>query len=56
MTGLTTLRDVIQRYEEGQGLAEYALIRALIAVIVIGAVTLLGSNINQILQDVAAGI
>ncbi len=33
--------------EEGQGLAEYALILVLIAVVVITAVTLLGTSISQ---------
>ena len=33
--------------EDGQSLAEYALILALVAVVVIGAVTALGTNIND---------
>ncbi len=32
--------------EQGQGMAEYGLILALIAVVVISAVTLIGSNLN----------
>ena len=32
--------------EEGQAMAEYGLILALIAVVVIGAVTLIGTNLN----------
>jgi pilus assembly protein Flp/PilA len=39
--------------ERGQGLAEYALILALIAVFAIGAVVLLGGQIDSILTDVA---
>ncbi len=35
------------RTQKGQGLAEYALILALIAIVVIVAVTLLGTNIND---------
>jgi len=35
--------------EEGQGLAEYGLILALIAVVCIGALTLLGSGIAETL-------
>jgi len=34
--------------EEGQGLVEYALILVLIAVVVIGALTLLGQNISNL--------
>lgn len=34
--------------EEGQGLVEYALILVLIAVVVIGALTLLGGNIANL--------
>ena len=33
--------------ESGQGLVEYALILALIAIIVIAALTLLGNNVNN---------
>ena len=40
------------RDERGQGLAEYALILALIAVLAIAAVTFLGGQINTILSDV----
>ncbi len=39
--------------EEGQGLVEYALILVLIAVVVIGALTLLGGNINNLFREVA---
>jgi len=42
--------------EEGQTLAEYALILALIAVVVVGAVILLGGNINNIFNDVSSKI
>jgi pilus assembly protein Flp/PilA len=38
--------------EEGQGLAEYGLILALIAVICIGALTILGQNINGALGTI----
>jgi len=39
--------------ESGQDLAEYALLIALIAIVVIGAVTLLGSNIQSVFNDIA---
>ena len=45
-----------RRPEAGQGLAEYALILALIAVVVIAAVTFLGSQINDILSQIGAAI
>jgi pilus assembly protein Flp/PilA len=41
------------RDEEGQGLAEYALILAFIAVVCIAALTLLGVSITSILNSVA---
>ncbi len=42
--------------EEGQGLVEYALILVLIAVVVIGALTLLGGNISALFQELAGTI
>ena len=50
------LLSLIGRDERGQGLAEYALILALIAVLAIGAVTFLGGEINSILSDVGTKI
>ena len=40
--------------EEGQGLAEYGLILALVAVVCIGALTALSGGINTTLGDVTA--
>jgi pilus assembly protein Flp/PilA len=42
--------------EEGQGLAEYGLILALIAVVCITALGFLGVGISAILQSVNAGL
>jgi pilus assembly protein Flp/PilA len=42
--------------EEGQGLTEYALILALIAVIAIAALTLLGGKVSDVLSTVANSI
>jgi pilus assembly protein Flp/PilA len=42
--------------EEGQGLVEYALILVLIAVVVIGALTLLGQNIEALFNELAGTI
>jgi pilus assembly protein Flp/PilA len=53
---VSNLLSSLRRSEAGQGLAEYALILALIAVVVIAAVTFLGSQINDILSSVGAGI
>lgn len=39
--------------EEGQGLAEYALILVFIAIVAIAAVTLLGGNVSQLLNSIA---
>jgi pilus assembly protein Flp/PilA len=39
--------------EEGQGLTEYALILALIAIICIAALTLLGGKVSNVLSTVA---
>jgi pilus assembly protein Flp/PilA len=42
--------------EEGQGLTEYALILALIAVIAIAALTLLGGKVSDVLSTVATSL
>jgi pilus assembly protein Flp/PilA len=46
------MRNTILEREEGQDLAEYALLIALIALIVIGAVTLLGGKLNTIFDAI----
>ena len=53
---LLYLKRLLIRDERGQGLAEYALILALIAVLAIAAVTFLGSQINAILSSVGNAI
>jgi pilus assembly protein Flp/PilA len=54
MARLRTLRARLSRRptDEGQGLAEYALILALIAIIAIVALIFLGGQISGILSDV----
>jgi pilus assembly protein Flp/PilA len=52
---LTTLKSML-RDDEGQTMAEYGLLLALIALVVIVAVTLLGSNISKIFNTVATTI
>ncbi len=53
---LQYLVSLIRSDERGQGLAEYALILALIAVLAIAAVTFLGTQINAILSSVGNSI
>jgi pilus assembly protein Flp/PilA len=42
--------------EEGQGLVEYALILALIAIVVIGVLTLLGREVGEKLSTVGSAL
>ena len=44
------------KQEEGQGLAEYALILVLIAIVVIAALTTLGTQIDTVFGDITAGL
>ncbi len=47
---------MISRDEDGQGLAEYALILALIAIIAIVALVFLGTQISSILDEIGQNI
>jgi pilus assembly protein Flp/PilA len=42
--------------EEGQGLVEYALILVLIAIVVIGILTLLGGRVSEVFSDINSGL
>ncbi|MBP1467155.1 Flp family type IVb pilin [Candidatus Chloroploca sp. M-50] len=42
--------------EEGQGLVEYALILVLIAIVVIGILTVLGGRVNQVFSEINSGL
>ena len=42
--------------EEGQGLVEYALILVLIAIVVIGIMTLLGTQVSQVFSQISSGL
>jgi len=42
--------------EQGQGMTEYGLILGLVAVAVIGALVLLGDNIFEMINDLAARV
>jgi len=44
------------RDEVGQALVEYALILGLVAVVAIGALTTLGTNVTAVLSQIAAAI
>jgi pilus assembly protein Flp/PilA len=44
------------RNEEGQALVEYALVLTLVAVVALASLTLLGENVNTILDVVQAAI
>ena len=46
----------ITRNEEGQALVEYALILALVSVVAIAALTLIGTNVSAILDEVGAAL
>jgi pilus assembly protein Flp/PilA len=46
----------LRRDEEGQGLAEYALILALIAIVAIIALIFLGTQVSKILSTVGTSI
>ncbi len=48
--------ELLDRDEEGQGLAEYALILALIAIVAIVALIFLGTQVSQILSTVGDSI
>ena len=42
--------------EEGQGLVEYALILVLIAIVVIGILTLLGNRVSGVFSQINSGL
>src|SRR5206468_13116622 len=42
--------------EDGQGLVEYALILVLIAIVVIGILTLLGGKVSQVFSSINSGL
>ena len=50
------LPALVNRDEEGQGLAEYALILALIAIVAIVALIFLGDQVSQFLSTVGKSI
>lgn len=53
---MVNLVEFLWRNEEGQDIAEYAVMLAVILVIVIGTVRLIGSNANTAFSQVASQI
>jgi pilus assembly protein Flp/PilA len=51
---ISFLSSILTRRAEGQGLAEYALILALIAIVAILALTFLGTQISSILSYIGS--
>ncbi len=45
--------DALRRREEGQTMAEYGVVLAVITLAVIGAITLLSDNVRNALENVA---
>ncbi|RJE48475.1 pilus assembly protein [Dehalobacter sp. MCB1] len=45
-----------QKDEKGQALTEYGLIIALIALVVIGAVVVIGTNLNEIMTTIGGDL
>ena len=56
MTQLLALIPSFRNNDEGQGLAEYALILALIAIVAIIALIFLGSQVSGILSNVGNSV
>ncbi len=56
MQFITALINLVRRDEEGQGLAEYALILALIAIVAIVALIFLGTQVSGILSTVGKSV
>jgi Flp pilus assembly pilin Flp len=53
---MTDLTKLLCRNEEGQDIAEYAVMLAVILVIVIGTIRLIGTNANTVFSSVASTI
>jgi Flp pilus assembly pilin Flp len=53
---VTELAKFLWRNQEGQDIAEYAVMLAVILVIVIGTIKLIGSNANTVFSTVASQI
>jgi pilus assembly protein Flp/PilA len=56
MALITSILASLRSDEDGQGLAEYALILALIAIVAIVALIFLGGQVSDILSEVGSSI
>ena len=56
MALINQVLSALRRDEDGQGLAEYALILALIAIVAIIALIFLGTQVSGILSTVGASV
>ena len=56
MSLFQSVLETLRRDEEGQGLAEYALILALTAIVAIIALIFLGGQVSTILSKVGASV
>jgi Flp pilus assembly pilin Flp len=56
--GGTNMKNLLQlwRHDEGQDIAEYAVMLAVILVLVVGTIRLVGSNSNAVFSNVASSI
>jgi Flp pilus assembly pilin Flp len=48
--------DILGNNEQGQDIAEYAVMLAVILVIVVGTIRLVGSNANNVFSSVASSV
>ena len=53
---MSNLLRKLWREDEGQDIAEYAVMLAVILVIVVGTIRLIGSNANNVFSSVASSI
>jgi Flp pilus assembly pilin Flp len=53
---MTVLLRRLCTEDEGQDIAEYAVMLAVILVIVVGTIRLVGSNVNNVFSSAASGI
>jgi Flp pilus assembly pilin Flp len=53
---MTSFITAIRSREQGQALVEYALILSLVSLVSVGALTLLGANVNSALNAIATGL
>ncbi len=53
---MTSLFDRLWMEENGQDIAEYAVMLALILVLVVGTIRLVGSNANNVFSSVASSV